>query len=152
MNKIGRYQLVAELAKEPLGDLHAGRSAGGGDQGRMVAVRRVPREMLSEEEAHRLGEAVFAAMEVRHPKVAAVLDLVMDATEVAVASEYVEGETLRSLMAEFAARRSGVSMGLACHSIFHTTSTRGRAFSTTARRAATPCAAIRLSGSSPAGR
>lgn len=70
----------------------------------MVAVRRVPKgQTVHAVSSDQIIAAAFAATEVRHPKIAAVLDAVDEPGEVAIVAEYVEGELLRSLQ-----RRAGL--------------------------------------------
>src|SRR2546423_12363775 len=71
---VGRYELVAPIASGALGELWQARVASGPEAGRVVDIRRIPRsERLDASHVERLTNAGFAAMELRHPRIAAVL-------------------------------------------------------------------------------
>src|SRR5690349_2380720 len=72
---VGRYELVAPIGSGALGQLWQARVASGPEEGRVVDIRRIPRsERLDASHVERLTNAGFAAMELRHPRIAAVLD------------------------------------------------------------------------------
>jgi serine/threonine protein kinase len=101
---VGRYQMIAQLAASAWGPLWVARAAGGSESGRVVSIRRVGlRPPLEASLLRKLALAALAAKDVRGAPLAAVLDVVVTGSEVAVVSEYVEGELLRSLQ-----RRSGL--------------------------------------------
>lgn len=104
--RVGRYEPIAELAASPIGALWAARIASGREEGRLVTLRRIARRPDDPELVERVSEAAFSAMEVRHPKIAAVLDVVVTDREVAVASEYVDAQVLRALLRSAGQRRS----------------------------------------------
>lgn len=95
---MGRYELAAELSTGPLGPVWAARVTEGAEQGRIVAVRRVPVAAGAEQVRQQLVTAGTAAMAIRDSKIAAVLDVVPAPAEVCVVSEYVDGEPLHMLM------------------------------------------------------
>ena len=95
--RVGPYELVTELGRGPFGPLFAARVATGGEEGRLVAVRRIPIERCARPEVERLVETARTARRVRHPKLAAVLDVVDTNPEIAVVGEYFEGRSLSSL-------------------------------------------------------
>jgi serine/threonine-protein kinase len=100
----GRYEFISQIATSPLGPLWAAHVTTGAEEGRIVGVRRIPKvEPVIGPFAEELAAAARIAMEVRHPRVAAVLDIVPSESEIAVVTEYVEGELLRSIQ-----RRTGL--------------------------------------------
>ncbi|HVU05283.1 MAG TPA: protein kinase [Polyangiaceae bacterium] len=93
-----RYQMIAQIATSAWGPLWVARSADGPEAGRIVSIRRIGRRPpLDPALLRKLATCAFTAMNVRGGNVAAVLDVVVTGTEVAVVTEYVEGELLRSL-------------------------------------------------------
>lgn len=98
------YQLIAQIATSAYGPLWAARASGGAEDGRIVLLRRVGKQPRVEPAVlRRVAGAAFAALDVRDPRLAAVLDVVVTDEEVALAIEYVEGELLRSVQ-----RRAGL--------------------------------------------
>jgi serine/threonine protein kinase len=101
---MGRYRLIAQMAACAWGPLWVARGSGGAHDGRIVLLRRVARKPpVDAPLLRKLAASAFAAVAVRDARVAAVLDVVITEEEVAVATEYVEGELLRSLQ-----RRAGL--------------------------------------------
>lgn len=96
LRRIGRYGLVVDLEAE-FGQRWVGVVTEGPERGRLVLIRRFPTDGLAPSELQRLTRAGITAMVIRHPKVAAVLDVVAEGGHLAVVSEYVEGESLRNL-------------------------------------------------------
>jgi eukaryotic-like serine/threonine-protein kinase len=96
-HRVGAYELATELERGALGPLFAGRVATGGEEGRLVAVRRIAIEACTRQEVERLVDAARTARRVRHSKLAAVLDVVATDREIAVVGEYFEGRSLGSL-------------------------------------------------------
>src|SRR5262245_17702943 len=95
--RVGRYDVFLELTRGALGPLCAARVASGAEEGRIVTVRRLRIDSKRKDVLSRLTEATLAAMEVRHSKILAVLDVTLSGQELCVVSEYVEGEILCSL-------------------------------------------------------
>lgn len=96
---IGRYEFVSEIAPGALGELWKARIVSGPEQGRIVSIRRVPRTGGFDSRAvERLTNAGFGAMEVRHPKIGAVLDVVVSDSEIALVSEHMGGALLSTLL------------------------------------------------------
>jgi eukaryotic-like serine/threonine-protein kinase len=112
-DRLGRYTLVTELAPGAFGPLWAARVASGAEEGRLVVVRRIAVPGGDTGLVQRLSEAAFAAMEVRNAKIAAVLDVVVAEREVAVVSEYVDAQALRSLMRLAALKREPIPPAVA---------------------------------------
>jgi serine/threonine protein kinase len=97
---------VTELGRGALGPLFAARVAAGGEEGRLVAVRRIPVDACAPQDVERLLEAARIARRVRHSKLAAVLDVVEGESEIALVGEYVDGRSLSSLQRLAFAKRS----------------------------------------------
>lgn len=109
----GRYELIAELAASPLGPLWAARTLSGSEQGRIVAIRRVSTQGAAPAAVDRLiGDAV-AAVDVRHAGLLATLDALPELEGVSIVNEYVEGETLASLLGFAMAKRSPLPVSVA---------------------------------------
>lgn len=110
---VGRYELALSLGQGPLGELWAGAATDGPEQGRVVAVRRV-RFGGSTPTLRKLSARVAEiSRELRHPKVAAVLDVVEKDDELVIVSEHVDGESLAGLMKQAIATRSAIGPGAA---------------------------------------
>ena len=108
----GRYEFVVELGSSVIGEHWAGRVADGAETGRLVSLRRIRKGKggaSDDRTVQQISEAAFAAMEVRHSNVAAVLDVVVSPDDVTIVSEYVEGEFLRGLQRQAAQRRTPIA-------------------------------------------
>src|SRR5262249_25385001 len=62
----------------------------------------------------RLTNAGFAAMELRHPRIAAVLDVVVAPAEIAIVSEHVDALIAQALVRPQQGKRISVPVGVAC--------------------------------------
>jgi serine/threonine-protein kinase len=97
---------VSQLDRGPLGPLFAARVATGGEEGRLVAVRRIPIDACARQDVLQLVETAKIARRVRHSKLAAVLDAVATDREIALVGELVDGYSLSSLQRLAIAKRS----------------------------------------------
>jgi serine/threonine-protein kinase len=99
VQSLGRYTLYAQIAKGGMATVHFGRLAGEGGFTRTVAVKRLHKNLAQDPEfaAMFLDEARLAAR-IRHPNVAATLDVVSENNELFVVMEYVHGEPLSRLI------------------------------------------------------
>ena len=109
----GRYELVSELTTNPLGPLWAARTLSGSEQGRLVAIRRVSTRGMDRSSIDRLIDDATTALDVRHAGVVATLDVLPEAERVSIVSEYVEGETVASLLQAAIAKQSPFPMSVA---------------------------------------
>ena len=75
--RVGRYALVTELDRGPLGPRWLGFVADGAERGRLVAARRI-RTGPDLAAATRIEQAAKLARAIRHAKVTALLDVVLD--------------------------------------------------------------------------
>lgn len=109
---VGRYELVTPLAAGSLGGLWMSRVASGPEEGRVVTVRSIERPAaLTDSALSPLTAVGFSAMELRHPAVAAVLDVVVAGGAIAIVSEHLEGTLLSGICQQGA--RAKVSPGVA---------------------------------------
>jgi serine/threonine-protein kinase len=96
---IGRYTLYGEIAAGGMASVHYGRVSGPAGFARTVAIKRLHPHLAKEPEfvAMLLDEARLTAR-IRHPNVASVVDVVVEAREVLLVMDYVHGESLARLM------------------------------------------------------
>jgi hypothetical protein len=95
---VGRYALFEQFAAGGMATVHFGRLDGAGGFSRVVAVKRLLPHLLENHEFTEmlLKEARLAAR-VRHPNVAATLDVVATKGDVLLVLDYVHGEALSTL-------------------------------------------------------
>jgi eukaryotic-like serine/threonine-protein kinase len=102
----GAYEFVTELARGALGPLFGARVRAGGDQDRVVAIRRIPIECCAREDVQAIAETASIARRVRHSKVAPLLEAVVTERELLLVGEYVDGYSLSSLLRLAIAKRA----------------------------------------------
>jgi len=101
---LGPYEIVAELHKSFIGPSWVARKAATVGPASVVLIRRVSLRCEAAEggaqppPAGTLEAAARASMGWQHPRLVPVVDTVVTDSELGVVSQYVEGETLRSLM------------------------------------------------------
>lgn len=95
---VGRYGLFEQFAAGGMATVHFGRLDGAGGFSRVVAIKRLLPHLLENHEFTEmlLKEARLAAR-VRHPNVAATLDVVATKGDVLLVLDYVHGEALSTL-------------------------------------------------------
>lgn len=95
---VGRYQLSHEIASGGMATVHLGRLLGKAGFARIVAIKRLHPNLVKDAEFRRsfVDEARIASR-IRHPKVAATLDVEEVNDELFLVLEYVHGETLSRL-------------------------------------------------------
>ena len=100
---LGRYELVDELARGAMGDVYKARDR---SLGRTVALKVMNTSLATSQEEEREFRVRFEreaqiAASLHHPDIVQVFDIGADGTgdTVYIAMEYVEGETLRDLLA-----------------------------------------------------
>ncbi|GEM_PF-1203475 len=91
---LGRYQLVVELGKSHLGSLWAVR--GPGDA--LYCLRRLPTAAVEAVQLQRLVDAASRATRLVHPNIGRVREVAQLGTELVVATDFAQGELLRSLL------------------------------------------------------
>ncbi len=90
--RLGPYLLLEPLGEGRFGVVYRARDE---RTGRIVALRVLPPRFLSDDAARRrFRSAALALFRVHHPSIVDVLDVYHEGEVDAVASEYVEGETL----------------------------------------------------------
>src|SRR5260221_618646 len=95
---VGRYALFEPFEAGGMATVHFGRLDGAGGFSRVVAIKRLLPHLLENHEFTEmlLKEARLAAR-VRHPNVAATLDVVATKGDVLLVLDYVHGEALSTL-------------------------------------------------------
>ena len=107
-DRVGPYCQIAEFANVAPGTRVVGLIVEGDEAGRLVSLRRLPLRELSKKQKTALTKACSHARTIRHPKIAATLDVRSENDEVLVASEYIDGATLRSLQRSAAMRKTPI--------------------------------------------
>lgn len=111
--RIGRYELALSLGQGPLGELWAGAASEGPEQGRVVAIRRIRFGGTVPALRKLSARAAEIARSLRHPKVAAVLEVLERDDELVIVSEHVDGESLAALMKQAVNAKSAIPPGTA---------------------------------------
>jgi eukaryotic-like serine/threonine-protein kinase len=103
---LGRYEIIARLARGGMGTVYLARHAGEGGFQRLFALK-VMHDYLAEDEAfvNMLRDEAAIAARLHHPNVVAVLDIGSNADTPFVVMEYVEGCALSSLLKHSPTRR-----------------------------------------------
>jgi serine/threonine-protein kinase len=96
---VGRYALYDEIAFGGMATVHLGRLLGSAGFSRVVAIKRMHRDLSREPEfVTMFRDEVRLTSRVRHVNVVATLDAVVDGHEVLLVMEYVHGEALSTLI------------------------------------------------------
>lgn len=96
--RVGRFELVEEVAETRLGALSTARVALGNEKGRLVLLRRLDRAFgIDEVVLRRIRDACQAVLPVRDPRVLEVLEVRLG-TSLLVAYDYVEAVSLRAVL------------------------------------------------------
>jgi serine/threonine-protein kinase len=94
-----RYALYGEMAAGGMSKVYYGRLMGPHGFGRIVAIKRVSRELAGDATATaRFVEEGRLAARIRHPNVVQTLDIFEREGEVFLVMDYVHGETLAKLL------------------------------------------------------
>jgi hypothetical protein len=103
---IGRYALHEEIASGGMATVHFGRLIGAAGFSRTVAIKRLHAQFARDPSfvSMILDEARITGR-IRHPNVVSALDVIAAESEILIAMDYVEGETLARLIP--LARRRG---------------------------------------------
>ena len=99
LRTVGRYQVVEEIGRGAMGVVYRGFDP---VIGRAVALKTIMVGAVAEDAAEfrqRLFREAAAAGALAHPNIVTIHDVVHDADTTAVAMEFVEGETLASMIA-----------------------------------------------------
>lgn len=92
--RVGRYELTSEIFRSEVDALWNGRATGGDDDAPVLVRRIAKKPPVSDQAFQAITEAAFSVVDVRHPRIAAVTDVVVTATEIAVVSEHTPGTLL----------------------------------------------------------
>ncbi len=97
--RVGRYELLLELASGGMATVYVGRQFGAGGFERLVAIKRMHPHVAKEPElaASFMDEARIASL-IRHPNVVNVHDVHEADGEHLLVMDYVEGASLASVM------------------------------------------------------
>ena len=111
---VGRYELLHRLGHGGMASVYLGRAIGTAGFERLVAVKVIHPHLASESEFVDmfLDEARIAA-KIHHPNVCETLDLGEDDGLFFMVMEYVEGETLASLVRQLRKTQERLSVGSA---------------------------------------
>ena len=111
---VGRYVLHDPIASGGMASVHLGHFAGAMGFSRMVAIKRLHAHFAHDPDfrAMFVDEARLAAR-IHHPNVVQTLDVVTEGSELFVVMEYVEGDSLASLMRKMAERKERLSPRIA---------------------------------------
>ncbi len=112
--RFGRYEVLAEIAGGGMAMVYLGRALGAAGFQRLVAVKVMHPQYSHDDEfvAMFLDEARLAAR-IHHPNVVATLDLEHDSDGLYLVMEYVEGDTLLTLLKLSARAGQRVDAGIA---------------------------------------
>jgi eukaryotic-like serine/threonine-protein kinase len=110
-SRLGEYELLFELASGGMATLYVARHAGVANVERLVAVKRVHRDVLAVPGVETMfrDEARLAAL-IRHPNVVRVLDVAEVGGELLIVLDYIDSVSLAALLA--AARATGERLPL----------------------------------------
>jgi predicted Ser/Thr protein kinase len=96
--RVGSYEILEELGRGGMGVVYLAQDA---RLGRRVALKSLPAAMAMQPDLReRLRREARAAATISHPAVAIVYALEEVGDQLYIASEYVQGETLRSVIAQ----------------------------------------------------
>ncbi len=103
---VGRYELLFELAAGGMATVFVGRQRGAGGFQRLCAVKRMHAHLarIPSQSAAFIDEARIASL-IRHPNVVSVHDVHQADAEQMLVMDYIDGESLHTVMR--AARRRG---------------------------------------------
>src|SRR5262249_34122249 len=112
--RIGRYEIVAELASGGMAEILLARLVGPSGFERPVVLKRILPHLAREPEfVHMFLDEARIVAGITHPNVVQVQELGKDGNELFLAMEYLEGETLWGLMRRLAVRGERLDTPLA---------------------------------------
>jgi serine/threonine protein kinase len=109
--QIGAYQLLGPIGRGGMGEVHLALDP---RLGRKVAIKLLPPKFTADaERVRRFAQEARAASALNHPNIITIHEIGEVATEAGatryIVTEYVEGDTLRKLMANASERRMKLS-------------------------------------------
>jgi eukaryotic-like serine/threonine-protein kinase len=112
--RVGRYFIFDEIASGGMASVHVGRLLGSAGFARTVAVKRLHPHLAKDSEfVAMLTDEARLASRIRHPNVAATLDVESDGDELFLVMEYIHGESLAKLVRVLAARAESMPSQIA---------------------------------------
>src|SRR2546425_11361445 len=94
--KLGRYEIRSKVGEGGMGEVYLAEDT---QLGRRVAIKLLPPETLSDEQARmRLVREAQAAAKLDHPNICAIYEVSEEDSRSFIAMQYVEGETLDARM------------------------------------------------------
>ena len=94
---VGRYELLEKIGAGGMGSVFRGRDR---ESGEVVAVKMLATKVAENPKLHhRLVQEFRSASKLDHPNIVRALDLALDGTTAYLVMEYVDGESLGSLIA-----------------------------------------------------
>jgi len=101
-NKIGKYEILRELGRGAMGIVYEGWDP---DIGRKVAIKTIRFDVISQraeqdEAQKRFTREARSAGNLNHPNIVTIYDVGQDEGLTYIAMEYIEGESLETMIAE----------------------------------------------------
>ena len=114
VERIERYELLGELAVGGMATIYLGRQRGPFGFSRAVAIKSMHPQFAKDEgfRAMFLDEATLTAR-IRHPNVVPTLDIVSSESKLLLVMEYVDGDSLASLIRAAAKRQMPIPPAIA---------------------------------------
>src|SRR5579859_6812309 len=110
----GRYGLFEQIGLGGMARVYLGRLFGSGGFTRVVAVKRMHRQLSGEPEfVTMFRDEVRLTSRIIHPNVVQTLDVVEDGGEIFLVMDYVHGQSLAELMRQIAHRGQAVPPAVA---------------------------------------
>jgi serine/threonine-protein kinase len=112
--RLDRYVLFDEIAAGGMATVHFGRLLGSVGFARTVAIKRLhPMYAKAPEFVEMFTDEARLAARMRHPNIAATLDVVSIAGELVLVMEYIQGESVARLLRLAAQRKEAVPVPIA---------------------------------------
>ncbi|MEJ7730571.1 MAG: serine/threonine-protein kinase [Polyangiaceae bacterium] len=119
--KLGRYELLGEIAEGGMASVHLGRMTGTAGFERLVAVKVLHPHLAKDPDfvSMFLDEARLAGR-IRHPHVVDVYDIEAIGEKLMIIMEYVEGAALSTLMRRLASADAPLPLGIGLRIVHET--------------------------------
>jgi serine/threonine-protein kinase len=109
------YRLFEAIASGGMGTVHYGRQNGGAGLSRVVAIKRMHRELANNAGALAMfHDELRLATRVRHPNVIATIDVVEEERELFLVMEYVQGQSVQELIARGGRLPPAIAVSIVC--------------------------------------
>lgn len=113
---LGRYRLLRLLGQGGVGQVHLACSHGAAGFEKLVAVKILRPELISDPEHMRLlQQEAHIAVELQHPNIVQTLDLGEEADRFYMVMEYVRGFSLAKVLSYMAEKEARLPIALALH-------------------------------------